>query len=218
MPTTMNTNNNTPMQKNTKDIAAAALATAAGAAAGTASSAAVMHHIDLSAPAEVYDVETTDAAEVEEGASAVRTEEALEPAARTSAHTQAASDAFAADAEFIDTEDVEIEAADDDMSIHVLGVEAVDNGMGGMAIVATLESEGDTALVADIDGDGVMDVLIYDVNGDGVISEDEVHDIREANLYTEDVIGAYEMGNLAEQSAADGPDYMNDADAAFYDA
>lgn len=211
MPITSHTNTPIIMQKNTKDIAAAALATAAGAAVGTASSAAVMQHIDAVHAEAVDDVVTTDADEVQENEAIERAEVVHEAAGQPSAH-------MAADAELIDANTVDVETVDEDMSIQVLGVEAVDNGMGGMAIVAALESEGETALMVDIDSDGIMDALVYDINGDGVITENEIEDISGAQVYTEDVIDVYQMQELAQQSFDDAPDYMNDADPTYFDA
>lgn len=209
----MKTNNSSNMQKTTKDIAAVTLATAAGAAAGTASSAAVIQHIDTVNADQVDDVTLTDEVEVEDtdkAQSAARTEIIHEPAARPSA-------TIAPDAELIDTAEIEV-ASEDDVAIHVIGVEAVDNNMGGMAIVATLESEGETALMADIDADGLMDFVVYDADGNGVITEDEIQDIQQAGIMTEDVIDAYQMESLAQNVGMDGPDYMNDADTAYFDA
>lgn len=219
---------NTPstMQKTTKDIAAAALATAAGSATGTASSAAIMHHIDTSKAAEVDAVVVTDsaAAEAADAAEIERVETVQEPADTASAQLAASAelidddgDRFAANEELIDTSTIEV-SPDDDMSVHVIGVEAVENEQGGVAIVATLASGDETAIMADLDSDGIVDVLVLDINGDGVITEDEILDASEGNFHTDDIIAAYEAEHFADQVISDGPDYMNDADTAFYDA
>lgn len=221
---------NTPstMQKTTKDIAVAALATAAGSATGTASSAAIMHHIDTSKAAEVDAVVVTDSAAAEaaaaDAAEIERVETIQEHADTASAQFAASAelidddgDRFAANEELIDTSSIEV-SPDDDMSVHVIGVEAVENEQGGVAIVATLASGDETAIMADLDSDGIVDVLVLDINGDGVITEDEILDASEGNFHTDDIIAAYEAEHFADQVISDGPDYMNDADTAFYDA
>lgn len=216
----MKTNNSTNIQKTTKDIAAATLATAAGAAAGTTASAAIIQHIDDVVIADSDDVEASAVDDIEhtdahDAKTAAHTHTQNYTPADGAAHIHPSA-TIAPDAELIDTSEVEVEDAD--AEIHVIGVEAVDNGMGGMAIVAALESEGETALIADIDADGIMDVFVYDADGNGAITEDEIQDISAAEVGTEDVIDAYQMENLAQQNLMDGPDYINDADTAYFDA
>lgn len=102
-----------------------------------------------------------------------------------------------------------------DNEVRVLRVEAVTNEDGNTMNVAVVESGNEQALLVDIDGDGMMDVIVHDDNGDGVIQDNEVHDFADAGVGVDDLLRAQaaQNGDLFYASNDDMPDYVNDADA-----
>lgn len=78
-----------------------------------------------------------------------------------------------------------------DDEVHVVGVVVQDNGQGGMATLAGLQQGNETAVVVDVDSDGIIDVIAVDENHDGQYASNEIHDISGAGMETADVIGAY---------------------------
>ncbi len=79
----------------------------------------------------------------------------------------------------------------DDNEVHVVGVAIQDNGQGGVATLAGLQSGDEMAILVDVDTDGTIDLLLSDANDDGQLGADEVHDISEHEISTGDVVGAY---------------------------
>lgn len=101
-----------------------------------------------------------------------------------------------------------------DNEIRVLGVEAVQDEYGRIMNVALVESDGDQALLVDVDNDGTIDVLLHDDNHDGNLQQSEIHDISGAGLDVADLMqnqAAYDANNYYAAND-DMPDYMNDAD------
>lgn len=83
------------------------------------------------------------------------------------------------------------ENAVDESEVHVVGVAVQNNGQGGMATIAHLQSDDDAALVVDVESDGKLDYVIHDDNRDGQIDSNEWHDISNENIATAQVVGAY---------------------------
>lgn len=83
------------------------------------------------------------------------------------------------------------ENAADESEVHVVGVAVQNNGQGGMATIAHLQSDDDAALVIDVESDGKLDYVIHDDNRDGQIDGNECHDISNENIATAQVVGAY---------------------------
>ena len=111
--------------------------------------------------------------------------------------------------------DAEMIAAEpSDSEIRVLGVEAVQNDEGGIMNVALVESDGDHALLVDVDNDGTIDVMLHDDNQDGMLQESEVYDISGAGVEVSDLaqVHAAQGGDYLSASADEMPDYVNDAD------
>ena len=99
--------------------------------------------------------------------------------------------------------------------IKVLGVEAVVDSQGNPMTVAAIELEGEQALLVDVDNNGTMDILIADANHDGQISENEFHDVSDAQISTTDLqqhMAATQNPDMTFASNDGMPDYMNDAD------
>lgn len=101
-----------------------------------------------------------------------------------------------------------------DNEIRVLGVEAVETPDGQPMNIALIESQGEQALLIDINNNGKIDVMVYDQNHDGQIQEDEVHDMSEAGIEVDELarMQATQEGNMLYASNDDMPDYVNDAD------
>lgn len=126
----------------------------------------------------------------------------------TEQHHEAAPEAVPADMEMIAAEPV-------DNEIRVLGVEAVQNLDGQIMNVALVESEGDHALLIDVDNNGMIDVLLHDDNHDGYLQESEMHDISDAGIEVADLLQAQAAteGDSLYASMDNMPDYVNDADS-----
>ena len=69
--------------------------------------------------------------------------------------------------------------------IEVLGI-GQDAETG--SIYAGIEMGGQEAILVDIEGDGVFDVIVSDFNGDGEISQNEIIDIQDGNITVDDVL------------------------------
>lgn len=111
------------------------------------------------------------------------------------------------DAQMLDVEPVDAE-------VQVIGVETVETADGPMNM-ALISVEGEAALLVDITGDGVMDVLVHDDNENGTIEAGEVHDISLAGIQFNELEACVDTQNGDSYLASydDGlPDYTNDAD------
>lgn len=130
---------------------------------------------------------------------------------------------IAADAELVDDSNV-VAAVDtsEDNEVHVIGAMAVEKEEGGQAILIGLEaSDGDRAMVVDIDSDGTIDYLVHDDNENGQIEEEEAHDIHEEGWQTEAYLSELDEQQAQQEMAMNDdemPDYMNDVDAGMMDA
>ena len=82
-------------------------------------------------------------------------------------------------------------SVDADDEVHVVGVVVDDNGNGGVATIVAVQKGDDPALLVDMESDGRMDAFIHDDNGNGEIEKIEIQDIREDNISTANVVGAY---------------------------
>ncbi|MDE6578354.1 MAG: hypothetical protein K2K58_09325, partial [Muribaculaceae bacterium] len=113
-----------------------------------------------------------------------------------------------------DAEILTVETVDD--SIHVLGVQSVQNDQGDIMNVALVESQGDMAMLIDIDNDGTIEVALHDDNYNGQIEDNEVYDVSGANIQVEELYNASMQQNEAYNTGMDEmPDYTNDADLAM---
>lgn len=79
----------------------------------------------------------------------------------------------------------------DDNEVHVVGVAVQNNGQGGVATLAGLQSGDEMAILVDVDTDGTIDLLVSDANADGQLGADEMYDISDHEIATGDVVGAY---------------------------
>ena len=109
--------------------------------------------------------------------------------------TPETSDAVPSDASYIDDDAPATPSSDSDSEpdneVHVVGVAIQDNGNGGMATIARLQSGEETAIVVDVDSDGTIDIIGIDENHNGRFELNELHDASEAQLSTNQIICAY---------------------------
>lgn len=101
--------------------------------------------------------------------------------------------------------------------VQVMSYETVTNEDGSRMDVAVVAVDGQPVMVADLDRDGVADLLVVDENQNGMIEENEIHDISEQQLAMQPLQEAagMDMGNHLAQ-ADPNPDYVNDADVDDY--
>lgn len=78
---------------------------------------------------------------------------------------------------------------DSDSEVRILGIETYDNGEGGEALVGLLQHEanGELAAVVDIESDGTIDVIAIDENFNQHFEDNEIYDVSDMNISTEDV-------------------------------
>lgn len=63
------------------------------------------------------------------------------------------------------------------------------DAQGNTVNVAVMQQDGQQIVAADVDNDGVIDMVVADANGDGQITEDEVADVRDMNVLMADLTG-----------------------------
>lgn len=222
-------------EKNGSNLFGQGMATAAGAAVGTGAAMAAdriyEHATSEAIPEEATNEESVAEEEVvaEEAQAAQEqpqhtvVEHVVTVKVETVQPESATVSAVPADAEYVDDSNV-IAAVDtvEDNEVHVIGAMSVEKEEGGQAIIVGLEaSDGDRAMVVDIDSDGTIDYLLHDDNENGQVEENEVYDIHEERWQTEAYLSGLEEQQAQEEMAMnedDMPDYMNDVDAGMMDA
>lgn len=128
-------------------------------------------------------------------------------------NTHHASHTTAPTNDYLQSSQETIDSDPADGEIRVLGVETVEGPNGQPMNFAALEaSNGDQALLVDIDNDGNFDVLLHDDNGDGQLQESEVYDASGVMATVEDLQSVAEQSGMSYANNDDMPDYMNDAD------
>lgn len=104
-----------------------------------------------------------------------------------------------------------------DVEIEEVGVVVMEDGYE--VVMATGQVEGHSALIADVDCDGVIDVMAVDTNDNDIVDENELIDTTDAGLTVEDVVLLAE-NNISGDPSSDlyggTPDYFNDADTSAF--
>lgn len=104
-----------------------------------------------------------------------------------------------------------------DVQIEEVGVVVMEDG--SEAVMAVGQVDGHTAVLADVDNDGVFDAMAVDHNDNDVVEDNEFADISDADITVDDAI-LLAQNNLADDPAADlyagTPDYVNDADTSAF--
>lgn len=96
--------------------------------------------------------------------------------------------------------------------VEVLGYETIANQDGSLSDVAVVSVDGQAMLVADVDRNGVADLIICDANANGEIEEGECVDISSEGVPMDPFMNAA-IGNT---EVAQEQDYVNDADVNDY--
>ena len=79
----------------------------------------------------------------------------------------------------------------EDNEVHVVGVAVQNNGHGGLATFAGIQSGEEMAVVVDVDSDGTIDIIGTDENGNEHLEQNEWHDVHDEGFSTVDVVSAY---------------------------
>lgn len=192
-------------------------ATATGAALGTSAAIAAEHIYQATAEngddnvaQEPLQSEEPDTVQAENESQAPNT--GVEQEVHGEVSQQSEPDAVPEDATYVDDDMPGLPPASDvveDGDIHVIGVAVQDNGQGGIATLAGLQSGDDTALVVDVESDGRLDYIIHDDNGNGSFEAEEWHDIGNQGQSTASVIGSY----VEESQAHDATPVVTDLDS-----
>lgn len=94
----------------------------------------------------------------------------------------------------VDTSTIQVTpttATESDDEVHVIGVAVQDNGYGGMATLAGIQSGDDAAILIDVESDGTIDIIAHDDNKNGQLEVNELHQVQNVPFSTGDVVGAY---------------------------
>lgn len=151
------------------------------------------------------------AAERAEWQSKVDYSDVIDPAenhvASTSGNAGAtsASETIPADATYVDTataQQAQMANENADNEVHVVGVAIQDNGQGGVATLAGLQSGDEMAVIVDVDSDGTIDIIGIDANNNGQIEANEMHEAGNVPFSTAEVVGAYVAEAHAQGQAA----------------
>lgn len=78
--------------------------------------------------------------------------------------------------------------------LEVFSVETVTNEDGSQMDVATVKLDGQGGIIADVDRDGVADVMVVDRNGDGHLSENESVNLHQQGITINMADLAHEVG------------------------
>ena len=101
----------------------------------------------------------------------------------------------------------------DEIDVEVLSVDKVTFDDGTTGSVAGIVVNGTDGVLADINDDGIADVLALDVNADGSIADDEIMEVSDASIQMPtDLLTAYDTSDSGDNL----PDYMNDADTSAF--
>lgn len=131
--------------------------------------------------------------ETGEGIRVANVDDTATTATQTTDATLEDPNAVPSDASYIDNSAPTTPSSgfDSDNEVHVVGVAVQDNGHGGIATIAGLQSGEETAIVVDVDTDGTIDIVGIDENHNGQFEQNEWHDASEAHMSTGQVVGAY---------------------------
>lgn len=99
--------------------------------------------------------------------------------------------------------------------VQVMGYETVTNEDGSQMDVAVVGVDGQPVMVADLNQDGIADVIATDENQNGMLEENEIHDISDQQLAMQPFQDAANV-NMGHDIAQAEPDYINDADVDEY--
>lgn len=105
------------------------------------------------------------------------------------------------------------EAESSDIDVHIVSVEHIEAEDGSLIPVGIGEMNGQNAVFADTDQDGLIDTVMVDLNGNGQVDEGEIIELENPHLSLEDMQASIQADDADHADLyPDMPDYTNDAD------
>ena len=100
--------------------------------------------------------------------------------------------------------------------IEVVSYETVTNEDGSQIDVAVVNAQGQAVMIADVDQNGVADIMAADLNNNGQLDNGEIVDVSDQNIAMQPLQDAANMNgnNMVAQTGE--PDYINDANVDDY--
>ena len=100
--------------------------------------------------------------------------------------------------------------------IEVVSYETVTNEDGSQIDVAVVNAQGQAVMIADVDQNGVADIMASDLNYNGQLEHGEIVDVSDQNIAMQPLQDAANMNgnNMVAQTGE--PDYINDANVDDY--
>lgn len=100
--------------------------------------------------------------------------------------------------------------------IEVVSYETVTNEDGSQMDVAVVNAQGQAVMIADVDQNGVADIMASDLNYNGQLDNGEIVDVSDQNIAMQPLQDAANMNgnNMVAQTCE--PDYINDANVDDY--
>lgn len=100
--------------------------------------------------------------------------------------------------------------------IEVVSYETVTNEDGSQMDVAVVNAQGQAVMIADVDQNGVADIMASDLNYNGQLEHGEIVDVSDQNIAMQPLQDAANMNgnNMVAQTGE--PDYINDANVDDY--
>ena len=100
--------------------------------------------------------------------------------------------------------------------IEVVSYETVTNEDGSQMDVAVVNAQGQAVMIADVDQNGLADIMASDLNYNGQLDNGEIVDVSDQNIAMQPLQDAANMNgnNMVAQTGE--PDYINDANVDDY--
>ena len=100
--------------------------------------------------------------------------------------------------------------------IEVVSYETVTNEDGSQMDVAVVNAQGQAVMIADVDQNGVADIMASNLNYNGQLEHGEIVDVSDQNIAMQPLQDAANMNgnNMVAQTGE--PDYINDANVDDY--
>ncbi|MBO6253797.1 MAG: hypothetical protein J6O49_09145, partial [Bacteroidaceae bacterium] len=100
--------------------------------------------------------------------------------------------------------------------IEVISYETVTTEDGGQMDVAVVSANGQAVMIADVNQDGVADVMASDLNNNGQLDEGEIVDVSGQNIAMQPLQEAANAGTENLYAQTNDVDYINDANVDDY--
>lgn len=100
--------------------------------------------------------------------------------------------------------------------VEVVSYEIVTIEDGSQMDVAVVNAQGQTVMIADVDQNGVADVMASDLNNNGQLDNGEIVDVSDQNIAMQPLQEAANMGGNEMIVQTNDVDYINDANVDDY--